>query len=401
MPIHPCPSLPSEPKPVSAQPPAATAAAEAAVATMSMAASALKNTTSNTINVDVDPQTPAAAAATTSTTSTTSAPAATVTEGTGDNVLAKEDAPAADISAAQKEIMSEKKGEEEKKGEVLETKREEIVEAVLVAESATVEAAAAAVGATTGETTTTAEAAATGETTRPAEAIPTVVESAAASVSQDPPPQQKQKQPKQKQQQKQQNNKGQKQQQGGGSKKGNSNNGGDVAKITPRSEDFGRWYLDVVRDAQLADYGPVRGTMVIRPYGYALWEGVQSWLDARFKETGHSNAYFPQLIPYSFLQKEAEHVEGFAPELALVTQGAGFGCRWVGGCRWVTCGLHTHIQQHMLLDMWQTHAYIHNNMFVCTCRVCMMYTLHQCSTPQLLRLWHTTIYNNIQQYTQK
>jgi hypothetical protein len=82
-----------------------------------------------------------------------------------------------------------------------------------------------------------------------------------------------------------------------------------------------RWYLDVVSKAELADYGPVRGTMVIRPYGYALWEALQSYLDARFKETGHQNAYFPQLIPLSFLQKEADHVEGFAPELALVTKG--------------------------------------------------------------------------------
>ena len=162
-----------------------------------------------------------------------------------------------------------------------------------------------------------------------------------------------------------------------------------------------RWYLDVVRECQLADYGPVRGTMVIRPYGYALWEGVQvrvahwggrrgwelgrepsqlghveaarcthglsggkasfmlpactsaasrwpgsilassaplptclpsrpqplqSHLDKAFKETGHQNAYFPQLIPYSFLAKEAEHVEGFAPELALVTKGAVHRC---------------------------------------------------------------------------
>ena len=93
--------------------------------------------------------------------------------------------------------------------------------------------------------------------------------------------------------------------------------------ITPREEDFSKWYLDVVREAQLADYGPVRGTMVIRPSGYALWESIQSYLDAKFKETGHENAYFPQLIPISFLQKEADHVEGFAPELALVTQGGG------------------------------------------------------------------------------
>lgn len=93
--------------------------------------------------------------------------------------------------------------------------------------------------------------------------------------------------------------------------------------VTPKSQDFSRWYLDVVREAQLADYGPVRGTMVIRPYGYAIWENIQSYLDAKFKETGHKNAYFPQLIPMSFLQKEADHVEGFAPELALVTRGGG------------------------------------------------------------------------------
>jgi len=83
------------------------------------------------------------------------------------------------------------------------------------------------------------------------------------------------------------------------------------------------WYLDVIREAELADYGPVRGTMVIRPYGYGIWEHIQSWLDARFKETGHQNAYFPQLIPYSFIAREAKHVEGFAPELALVTKGGG------------------------------------------------------------------------------
>eukprot|EP00898_Chlorokybus_atmophyticus_P008499 jgi/Chlat1/8650/Chrsp87S08036 len=93
--------------------------------------------------------------------------------------------------------------------------------------------------------------------------------------------------------------------------------------LTSRSADFGRWYLDVIREAELADYGPVRGTMVIRPYAYAMWEKIQSWLDARFKETGHSNAYFPQFIPYSFIAKEAAHVEGFSPELALVTKGGG------------------------------------------------------------------------------
>lgn len=97
----------------------------------------------------------------------------------------------------------------------------------------------------------------------------------------------------------------------------------DAKAITTREEDFSKWYLDIVREAQLADYGPVRGTMVIRPQGFALWESIQSHLDAKFKETGHQNAYFPQLIPISFLEKEAEHVEGFAPELALVTQGGG------------------------------------------------------------------------------
>jgi len=83
-----------------------------------------------------------------------------------------------------------------------------------------------------------------------------------------------------------------------------------------------RWYLDVVRDAELADYGPVRGTMVIRPYGYALWEALQRKLDSSFAAAGVQNAYFPQLIPLSFLEKEADHVEGFAPELAIVTMGA-------------------------------------------------------------------------------
>jgi hypothetical protein len=91
---------------------------------------------------------------------------------------------------------------------------------------------------------------------------------------------------------------------------------------TPLSEDFSKWYLDVVRLCQLADYGPVRGTMVMRPYGYAMWELTQKYLDAEFKRTGHENVYFPQMIPYSFIAKEAEHVEGFAPELALVTKGA-------------------------------------------------------------------------------
>ena len=92
-------------------------------------------------------------------------------------------------------------------------------------------------------------------------------------------------------------------------------------EITPQSKDFGRWYIDVVRRAELADYSPVKGCMVIRPYGYAIWELMQQGLDRRFKATGHVNAYFPLLIPESLLMKEAEHVEGFAPQVAWVTQG--------------------------------------------------------------------------------
>ena len=94
-----------------------------------------------------------------------------------------------------------------------------------------------------------------------------------------------------------------------------------VEKLTKKSEDPSRWYLQLVRMAKLADYGPVRGTFAIRPYGYALWERIQADLDARFKATGHQNAYFPLLIPESFLRKEAQHVEGFDPELAWVTIG--------------------------------------------------------------------------------
>lgn len=93
--------------------------------------------------------------------------------------------------------------------------------------------------------------------------------------------------------------------------------------VTPRSEDYSRWYTDVVRRAELADYSPVRGSMVIRPYGYALWENMQKALDGMFKETGHQNAYFPLFIPHSFIEREAEHVEGFSPELAIVTHGGG------------------------------------------------------------------------------
>ena len=94
-----------------------------------------------------------------------------------------------------------------------------------------------------------------------------------------------------------------------------------VTEITPRSEDFSKWYLDVVRRAELADYSPVKGCMVIRPYGYAIWEHIQRLLDARFKATGHVNAYFPLFIPESLLMKEQEHVEGFAPQVAWVTRG--------------------------------------------------------------------------------
>ena len=94
-----------------------------------------------------------------------------------------------------------------------------------------------------------------------------------------------------------------------------------VTEITPRSEDFSRWYTDVVRRAELADYSPVKGSMVIRPYGYAIWELMQASLDARLKATGHVNAYFPLFIPESLLRKEAAHVEGFAPEVAWVTHG--------------------------------------------------------------------------------
>ena len=93
--------------------------------------------------------------------------------------------------------------------------------------------------------------------------------------------------------------------------------------LTAQSEDFNEWYNEVVLKAELVDYGPVRGTMVIRPYGFAVWEGIQRSLDDMFKASGHTNVYFPLLIPMSFFQKEAEHVEGFAPELAVVTHAGG------------------------------------------------------------------------------
>ncbi len=94
-------------------------------------------------------------------------------------------------------------------------------------------------------------------------------------------------------------------------------------KLTPRNVDFSEWYNQIVQRAELADYAPVRGCMVIRPYGWALWENIQQALDRRFKQTGHVNAAFPLLIPMSFLEKEKEHVEGFSPELAVVTIGGG------------------------------------------------------------------------------
>jgi prolyl-tRNA synthetase len=94
-----------------------------------------------------------------------------------------------------------------------------------------------------------------------------------------------------------------------------------VKAIPSKEEAFADWYTAVCLRAELADYSPVRGMMVIRPYGFALWEAIQRWLDERFKATGHMNAYFPVLVPESLLKKEAEHVEGFAPQVAWVTQG--------------------------------------------------------------------------------
>lgn len=97
----------------------------------------------------------------------------------------------------------------------------------------------------------------------------------------------------------------------------------DTKALTPRAQDFSAWYNEVIMRAELADYSPVRGCMVIRPNGYAIWEQMTAALDRMFKETGHQNAYFPLFIPQSFLSKEAEHVEGFAPETAVVTHGGG------------------------------------------------------------------------------
>ncbi len=96
-----------------------------------------------------------------------------------------------------------------------------------------------------------------------------------------------------------------------------------VEDLTDKEDDFARWYGETVHKAELAEESPVRGCMVIRPYGYALWENIQRGLDDRIKATGHENAYFPIFIPGSFLEKEAQHVEGFPPEIALVTRAGG------------------------------------------------------------------------------
>src|SRR5215208_6804696 len=96
-----------------------------------------------------------------------------------------------------------------------------------------------------------------------------------------------------------------------------------MAVLTPQHEDFPRWYQDVLTKAKLAENGPARGTMVIRPNGYAIWERMQAEIDGRIKSAGAQNAYFPLLIPMNFLEREAEHVEGFSPELAVVTHGGG------------------------------------------------------------------------------
>ncbi len=96
-----------------------------------------------------------------------------------------------------------------------------------------------------------------------------------------------------------------------------------MAVLTPQQEDFPRWYQDLLTKAKLAESGPARGTMVIRPNGYAIWERMQAEVDGRIKAAGAQNAYFPLLIPMNFFEREAEHVEGFSPELAVVTHGGG------------------------------------------------------------------------------
>ena len=102
-----------------------------------------------------------------------------------------------------------------------------------------------------------------------------------------------------------------------------------VQHITPRDENFSQWYTDVVTRTDLMDYTPVRGCMALRPYGNRIWELIREQLDQRFRDTGHENVSMPMLIPESLLLKEAEHVEGFAPEVAWVTQGATIPCRSV------------------------------------------------------------------------
>ena len=94
-----------------------------------------------------------------------------------------------------------------------------------------------------------------------------------------------------------------------------------VEQITDMEVDFAKWYTDVCKKAELIEYSSVKGFFILRPYGYAIWENIQAELDRRFKETGHENVYMPMLIPESLLQKEADHVEGFAPECAWVTMG--------------------------------------------------------------------------------
>ena len=96
-----------------------------------------------------------------------------------------------------------------------------------------------------------------------------------------------------------------------------------VKEIPHKAENISEWYTSVILKGKLADYSPVRGCMVIRPYGYEIWENIQNYLNKKFRETGHKNGYFPMFIPQSFLTKEAEHVEGFAPQVALVTKGGG------------------------------------------------------------------------------
>src|SRR5438046_9925927 len=94
-------------------------------------------------------------------------------------------------------------------------------------------------------------------------------------------------------------------------------------KITKRSEDYSRWYTDVIAAAELADYAPVKGCMIMRPNGYAIWEKMQAALEGMFKEIGHQNAYFPLFVPDSFLKREAEHLEGLAPDVAAGTHARG------------------------------------------------------------------------------